>query len=189
MMPPPDGTRDEVYGMLAELFIHPPDEEMASLLLEGPVDVEALAVEFTTLLRGIRETSPPPPYESLYREGVLNGETTMDVVDAYRAFDVQPALGFEGEPADHISFELAFMRHLCLKEAEAGDEAELGRVLEAERTFLGSHLTTWLGGLRGKLEEADGSSFYYELAVFTNEWVESDHILVQDRLMAMGVDH
>ncbi len=183
-----EGTRDEVYGMLAELFIRPPGEDMASRFVQGAVAVDTLAVEFTTLLRGIRDTSPPPPYESLYREGVLNGDCTMDVMDAYRAFDVRPVDDLEGEPPDHISFELDFMRLLCTREGEARTDAELLAILEAEGRFLSSHLTTWAGRLREEIEQADTTGFYSELAAFTDRWIETDHQLVQDRLLALGVE-
>ncbi len=184
MMSRVGGSRDETYGMLAELFIRPPDGALVEILLgEGAdVDVETLAVEFTQLLRGLRQSSPPPPYESLYREGVIQGETTQRVLEAYHAFGVHPDSTLEGEPADHISLELDFMRHLVTLEDEAGSAEELRTILEAEAEFLGEHLCRWVGGLRERIEVQDGTGFYSSVASFTDGWVADDRRRVRQRL-------
>jgi TorA maturation chaperone TorD len=186
MMAGADGDRDGVYGMLAELFIRPPDRETVSSLLDIDVDIDALASEFTDLLRGLRRSSPPPPYESLYREGVLHGECTSDVLEAYRTFDVHPARSLEGEPPDHISLELDFMRHLCTMESDARDDKELRAILETEQRFLKDHLGTWVGDLWREIERADPSGFYSEVAAFTSRWVDEDRRRVEERMRAMG---
>lgn len=186
MMSEVGGPREEIYGMLARLFIRPPDEGLVEFLLgkDAEVDAETLAVEFTELLRGIRQTSPPPPYESLYREGVIQGETTQQVKEAYHAFGVHPAVSLEGEPADHISLELDFMRHLVTLEGDAGSAEELRTILQAEDEFLGEHLCLWVAGLHERIEVHDGTGFYSSVASFTNGWVVDDLQRVRDRLNA-----
>jgi len=189
MMSDVGGPREDIYGMLARLFIRPPDEALVGSLLgeDAQVDIETLAVEFTELLRGIRQTSPPPPYESLYREGVIQGETTQRVMRAYHAFGVHPEGTLEGEPADHISLELDFMRHLVTLEDKVGSPEELQRILQAEDEFLGEHLCRWVAGLRERIEAQDGTGFYSSVASFTNGWVVDDHRRVRERLDAAEV--
>jgi TorA maturation chaperone TorD len=189
MMSGLDGPREEVYGMLARLFMNPPDDQLVRSLLgdDDRVDVETLAVEFTELLRGLRPTSPPPPYESLYREGVIHGLSTDQVVEAYAAFGVHGSRAMEGEPADHISFELDFMRHLATLEAEAVDPEDIRGVLQAEDRFLEEHLCKWMGGFSQRLEEHDGTGFYSGAASFTDRWVTDDLARVRERLGAVEV--
>jgi TorA-specific chaperone len=180
------GSRDEVYGMLARLFIGPPNEELLESILgyEVDVDTERLAVDFTELLRGLRQSSPPPPYESLYREGVIHGESTQQVIEAYHAFGVHPSGELEGEPADHISLELDFMRHLVTLEADAGNAEELMRILRAEDEFLGEHLCLWVGGLSERIGDQDDTGFYSSVVSFTDAWVMDDLRRVRERLGA-----
>ncbi len=189
MMSEVTGPREDVYGMLARLFVGPPDEELLESILgyEVVLDAERLAVDFTELLRGIRQSSPPPPYESLYREGVLHGESTREVIDAYHAFDVHPSGIMDGEPADHISLELDFMRHLVILESDAGTAEELMGILRAEDDFLDRHLCQWVGGLSRRIDDQDETGFYSSVASFTDMWVTDDLRRVRERLDAVGV--
>jgi TorA maturation chaperone TorD len=183
-----DGPRDQVYGMLAELFIRPPDEETVSTLLPDAesIDIDLLGAEFTEAFRGLRRDSPRPPYESLYREGVLYGESTQQVVRSYSSYDVEPTGSYEGEPPDHIAFELDFMRHLCALEREAVDDEALTSILDAERRFLEGHILPWIGVLEREVQGMEGSGFYGEVTSFTSNWVDEDHRRVTERLMAVG---
>jgi TorA maturation chaperone TorD len=184
MMSDVDSSREEIYGMLARLFLRPPDEALVRSLLgeNASLDAETVAVEFTELLRGIRQTSPPPPYESLYREGVIQGQTTQKVIEAYHAFGVHPTETLDGEPADHISLELDFMRHLVTLEDSAATEEELRKILQAEDEFLGEHLCQWVAGLHERIQVQDGTGFYSSVASFTDEWVVDDRRRLQLRL-------
>src|SRR3989339_1175084 len=103
-----------------------------------------LETEFTRLFRGLdREKSPPPPYESVYLDrGLLYGPSTQDVAERYRCYQIA---GKNGEPPDHISLELDFMRLLCEKEALAWQTGESADPLVAEeKKFLEEHLARWL---------------------------------------------
>jgi TorA maturation chaperone TorD len=73
------GTGDvqEGLGFIARFissFRHQPEEEI----------LRRIAVDRTRLFRGIREKdSPPPPYESVYREQRLRGESSSEVYGFY----------------------------------------------------------------------------------------------------------
>ncbi len=142
---------------------------------------QAASIEFTRLFRGVTQHySPPPPYESVYREegGRVFGELTVDVHQEYRRFGFDLTTGLENEPPDHISFELEFMHLLCRQEAEAwerDDEDEALRLCHAERDFLTEHLLAWLPGFCNVVREHDQLRLFSPLADLTEGWVNFDY--------------
>lgn len=141
---------------------------------------EAISVDFVRLFRGVKEHySPPPPYESVYREeaGRVFGDATMAVLKEYRRFGYDLAFELKNEPPDHISFELEFMSILCSREAEAWEKADDDDALYlrgAQREFSSGHLLTWLPELCRKVDESDRAGFFSGLARFTEGWVAFD---------------
>ena len=142
---------------------------------------KAISVEFTKLFRGVkRHYSPLPPYESLYRgeSGCVFDDITVDVLREYRRYDLELTSSLNGEPPDHISFELEFMCFLCDREAEAwdkNDEEEASQLLLAERGFLEQHLMIWLPSLGGKIREYDRLGLFSGLAELTEGWISFDY--------------
>lgn len=165
--------RSRFFWWLAEWFLRPPsqdqlnslpgaemvaadapDEAMSSAwraLATATPDPEALALdelgaEFTRLLGGVHEGSgPPPPFESVWREDRLIGESTIAVIQAYHHAgfaDIDPEAG----PQDHLSVELKFIALLALREAEAwrAHDAIGARTRVAEQhEFVSQHLAIW----------------------------------------------
>lgn len=163
--------RSRFFWWLAEWFLHPPSrdqligldvpEEAAdtadtldrawldlarSLPDPESANLDALGVEFTRLFSGIQEgMGPPPPFESVWREDRLIGESTMAVIDSYARAgfaDIAPEAG----PQDHVAVELRFLALLALREAEAwrgGDSAGAEKRQTQQREFLERHLATW----------------------------------------------
>lgn len=161
--------RSRFFWWLAEWFLEPPGPQRLAALPRGPqgsgatsdadrawqvladaaagtLDGDALAVEYTRLFSGIQEgLGPPPPFESLWREDRLIGETTVAVIDAYARAgfaDIDPAAG----PQDHIAVELKFLALLALREAQAwqaGDTALARERIGQQREFIARHLAAW----------------------------------------------
>lgn len=179
--------RSQVYWFLADFFLAAPDaEQLARLraapaapgddgdpeiaaamrLLEedaAPGDSAALAVEFTRLFGGIREGyGPPPPYESVQREGTLVGTSAEAVTAEYRdaGFDqVAP----DATPHDHLGAELRFMALLCYREMEAWRDAKSADAagwLQRQRRFLDRHLLRWVPDYCRMLGECTTRDFY-----------------------------
>lgn len=146
------------------------------------------STEFTRLFRGIkRHGSPPPPFESVYREGVCWGESTVEVLEEYRRFGLAPNDEYQGEPPDHISLELDFMRFLCEKEAGAwlrGDSEEALRFLNAEEGFLNDRLSKWVGEFCQNIREQDRLGFYAGWADVTEAWIGFDHLQIGECMAA-----
>ena len=142
---------------------------------------EEIEVEYTRLFRGIKkEYSPPPPYESVYREedGRVFGELTTVVRNQYRRHGFDVASGLTSEPSDHISLELEFMHLLCTREAEAlaARDDEAASVLRlAQREFLEEHLLAWTPSLRQEVEKYDRGGLYSGLLKFTEGWLDFDY--------------
>jgi putative dimethyl sulfoxide reductase chaperone len=163
-------NRCTLFWWLAEWFLGPPDSEHLDTLppADGaaavtPLDaawqelsgarprpdaatLERLGVEYTRLFAGLQEgLGPPPPYESVWREDRLIGESTVAVIAAYKQAgfaDIEPAAG----PQDHIAVELKFIALLALREAEAWRAKQPGpaaRRQDQQRHFIAQHLAAW----------------------------------------------
>lgn len=163
--------RSRFFWWLAEWFLSPPSHERLATLpttveADAPADaldsawlalakatpdmattsLDEIGSEFTRLLSGIMEGSgPPPPYESVWREDRLIGESTVMVIETYAKAgfaDIDPSAG----PQDHIAVELKFIALLALREAEAwraGDTSLARERLTQQKTFLDKHLAAW----------------------------------------------
>ena len=162
--------RSRFFWWLAEWFLNPPDSDHLATLPEpdgetpldpldeawqelssarpvlDPASLERLGVEFTRLFSGLQEgLGPPPPFESVWREDRLIGESTVAVIESYAQAgfaDIEPVAG----PQDHIAVELKFIALLALRETEAwraNQPDQAGQRLIQQRDFLDHHLTTW----------------------------------------------
>ena len=132
-----------------------------------------LAPEFTRLFRGLsRKNSPPPPYESVYLESRLFGETTSGVIEKYAQYGISPE---NNEPHDHISLELDFMRFLCDGESEAWKSGDDACVLLGEQgAFLDEHLLRWVPAFSAQIRKFDATGFYTAAVEVTEAWVNYD---------------
>ena len=198
---PETHQRGDAYWFLASLFAARPEGEALARLLalaeQTPAQDDSaageilaalhdigdrsalelrLATEHTRLFRGVREGyGPPPPYESLWREGQLMGDSTVAVAEAY----LEAGYGHDESwgPLDHIVEELRFMAALCHAEDEAwranrADEAEWAR--ERQLDFLDRHLLVWMPGYCRALEEQAHEPLYQALARATAVVLEQD---------------
>lgn len=80
----------------------------------------------------------PPPFESLYRNDTLMGDTTLAVMECYR----QAGYGIieaKTGPQDHITAELRFMAMLFYKEFEAAIEIQ-----QHQQYFINKHVLQWV---------------------------------------------
>jgi len=177
-----DGVATWCDGLLARREELP--EELAAVLeaLRASLGdlseerVRTIQEEFVRLLRGLSPRhSPPPPYESVYREGRLWGETAAAVKRFYARWGLAPDQRRVGrEPPDHLGLELQFMGFLCAPEGREGvpadHHAESQDIEEARRNFLEEHLD-WVEEFHERVRAFDPDPFYEALLALTEAWV------------------
>ncbi len=158
---------EKIKGWLEQDAPADPDERKA-----------ALEPEFVRLFRGLRRgPSPPPPYESVYRDGgLLYGPSTDAVSRKYQQFSLKTQAG---EPPDHLALELDFMRFLCEKEAEALEaKQDVSDWLAEQSEFLQEHLIAWLPRFCQTIRESRANRFYEGIADFTQDWLDCDREII-----------
>jgi len=201
--------RSQSYWFAAELLLRRPDEaflksltdtlrqaDQATLANNGAMALlqsslqstdlsqlsTQLGVEYTRLLRGIKQGyGPPPPYESLYRENRLLGETTLAVLRHYQQAgygELEESVG----PQDHIGAELKFMALLCHDEATVWQQEKTSKAMTiraAQLVFLEQHLLSWVPDYCDRLQQEAQEPFYGAVARLTAELLDEDHMLLQ----------
>ena len=144
-----------------------------------------VSIDRTRLLRGADPRhSPPPPYESVYREGRLWGKSTVEVSQTYGRLGIKLPEAWT-EPPDYIGIELDFMRLICLrgrKAWQAGSADKALEYLEAGRDFLKKHIVLWVPGFCEEMYNRAELNFYKGIARLTRGFVEYDSRLADQRV-------
>ncbi len=196
-------NRSKLYWFMGTLFLIKPDEDfiirlsdelssVADDMLKTEIEalkrsletrhiselVEQLEYEFTRLFHGVHKNyGPPPPYESVYRESNIMGDSTRAVIERYSEAgfgEIDKSAG----PQDHLGVELKFIALLCQRESQqrdAGEDAEALNTLKMEKAFLDNHLLQWLPGFQEAVEHYTPHPFYEALVSLTNRVLVLDN--------------
>ena len=178
--------RAELYGLLARLWLAPPDEALmqqfrvavtqapeAGALLESPwqhlvealrcTTVEAAAAEHEALFHGVGKPEVFA-YGSYYLTGFLNEKPLAALRHDLAALGLtRDANSLETE--DHIAYGLEVMRYLI-----AGDDVAVCN-LEQQRRFFRSHLQPWVGALCDAVMAQPRATTWAAVAAFTREFM------------------
>jgi TorA maturation chaperone TorD/Pyruvate/2-oxoacid:ferredoxin oxidoreductase delta subunit len=143
-----------------------------------------LEKEFTRLFLGPGRPVAHP-FESVYREGRVMGQTTLDVRRWLAEEGLAPA---SRTLPDHVGIELTFMAHLAAREAGAweGDEGEAWRYLGLQGRFLQEHLATWLPQFCHRVLAGRPHDHYARLARRAEDFVAQDVTRLQGWLGRSG---
>lgn len=168
-----EGLRDsriELEGELGEFVDSLADADLEEVRVD-------LASEYARIFLGM-SPSPVAPYESVYASDlhILMQEPRDQVLKEYRAEGLAVAKELR-LPEDHVSFEFAYMAHMCQKTVDAlqsGSEAEAQRCLDKQRAFLADHLLAWVPDLCADVLKRAHTPFYRGVAVLTRDCLESD---------------
>ena len=180
-------ARAELYGLLARLWLAPPDDELLAQFrvavtqapesgghLEAPWEslVGAMrattaaqaADEYDTLFQGVGKPEVFT-YGSYYLSGALNDKPL-----AHLRTDLA-ALGLgrdesRAETEDHVSYVFEVMRYLI-----AGDDAGVSN-LEQQRRFFRAHVQPWIERLCDAVQAHPRASSWAAVAAFTRAFVE-----------------
>ncbi len=180
-------ARAELYGLLARLWIAPPDEALLTQFrvavteapqpggfLEAPwqalvaamraASAEAAADEYDALFGGVGKPEVFL-YGSYYLSGSLNEKPLADL-----RTDLS-ALGLTRDEArveteDHIAYVFEVMRYLI-----AGDDVAVCN-LEQQRRFFRAQVQSWVERLADAVEAQPRALLWREVAAFTRAFVQ-----------------
>jgi TorA maturation chaperone TorD len=155
-------------------------EAIGAFLAEvsGPGLVDAVQDEYTRLLLG-PGVPPIHLYESYYLTGKVLGRPLAEVRRYLEEVGLRKEPGYS-EPEDFLAFELDVMRRLLGRQTAAADEAEAGRWLSAQATFLKSHLLVWAPTAARDLAAAAGARFYRGVGLALEAFLELERELVRE---------
>ncbi|QAU14263.1 cytoplasmic chaperone TorD family protein [Halorubrum sp. BOL3-1] len=175
----PDRERVDAVGAWAQEWLTTaeslPVEIQTALgrIVDGSeADIETLRTAYTHLFRGVSESDPDPPYESMYVGGGFYSETTTEIRQGYRwaGMDVDTAVG--NEPPDHLGLELQFLGELMTMDDTEADSDEPD-VEDAEWWLLDEHLGEWLPTYMARVQQAGPHDYYAGLAELALATVKS----------------
>lgn len=157
---PPDEHLEEVTTWATRWLAMDPEPAVASALepltAVEPADSQGLNEAFTRLFRGVTPFAPEPPYESLYRDGAMQGPSAGAVRSAYREAGVDLASD-SGELADHLGIELHFV----------GTLLDRGAKQEAA-AFVDDHPREWFASFAEAVRDRDPPAFYQGVLELTD---------------------
>jgi len=163
-----------IAGFVTE-FKSKPREEVFKLV----------SIDRTRLLHGVgKKTSPPPPYESMYRDGRIWGKSTEEVARTCSHLGIK--LSEEcSEPPDYIGIEFDLMRLICSAEKEAWEAGSIdkaGKFLQVGSEFLSQHIMRWVPDFCEQMYRKAELDFYRGLSRLTRGFVEYDSRLVEQQI-------
>ena len=183
--------RAELYGLLARLWLAPPDaaliEQFAVAVTEAPQPGAFLEAPWQALVAAMRASSVAAAaqeyealflgvgkpdiflYASAHLAGALNEKPLValrtDLAELGLTRD--PELLSQGMTEDHLSFLFEVMRYLI-----AGDDLALCN-LERQRQIFRAHLQPWVASsLCDAVEQHPRARLYAALSAFTRAFVE-----------------
>ena len=180
-------ARAELYGLLAQLWIAPPDEALLTQFrvavteapqpggfLEAPwqalvaamraTDEAAAADEYDALFGGVGKPEVFL-YGSYYLAGFLNEQPLADLRSELASLGLARDEQ-RGETEDHIAYVFEVMRYLI-----AGDDVAVCN-LEQQRRFFRGHLQPWVEKLCDAVDAQPRAQLYRALADFTRAFVQ-----------------
>jgi len=180
-------ARAELYGLLARLWIAPPDEALLTQFrvavteapqpggfLEAPwqalvaamraIGVQAAADEYDALFGGVGKPEVFL-YGSYYLSGFLNEKPLADLRSDLAALGLARDES-RAETEDHIAYGFEVMRYLI-----AGDDVAVCN-LEQQRRFFRAHLQPWIERLADAIEVQPRAVLWREVAAFTRAFVQ-----------------
>ncbi|MGE0804140.1 MAG: molecular chaperone [Burkholderiaceae bacterium] len=128
---------------------------------------EVLSDDYTRLFVGPGRLGAAP-WESVYvnKDRAVFQLETAAVSRWYERFGVAIASDYN-EPADHVGLEFSFMAHLANLTVQASmdeDGEEVGRLIAAQRGFVGQHLARWVPAWADEVERNAKTGCYVALA-------------------------
>lgn len=174
-------ARAELYGLLARLFLAPPDDDLLARLRLAPTtapmpgaflesswtdlvgaarvaDAVQIAAEHDALFIGIGKPEVFL-YASHHIAGALNEKPLVELRDTLRRLGLARSEAMV-ETEDHIAYLCEVMRYLI-----AGDDLAVSNLASQQR-FFDAHLRGWSARMLEQLAAHPQAAFYRALALF-----------------------
>jgi putative dimethyl sulfoxide reductase chaperone len=150
--------------------------DLIQTFFQAPLSEDQLlkeADEFQRLFVG-PDTIIAPLWESYYRskDGLLFGETTLQVRDQYHRFGQQFSKE-NNEPDDHLTVELEFMLFLIKHSLTPSGSVDFESI-EGQNYFLTHHLSQWIPMLCKRIIENTESDLYKGAALLLHQLIIDD---------------
>jgi TorA maturation chaperone TorD len=180
-------ARAELYGLLAQLWIAPPDaallDQFKVAVTQAPERGAFLEAPWETLVTTLRATTPQAAadeyaalfggvgkpevflYGSYYLAGFLNEKPLANLRTDLAALGLERE-ETRGETEDHVACVCEVMRYLI-----AGDDLGVAN-LEQQRRFFRAHLQPWAEKLCDAVELQPGAVVWRAVAGFTRAFVQ-----------------
>ena len=180
-------ARAELYGLLARLWLAPPDEELLTqfrvAVTQAPEQGAFLEAPWQALVAAMRETTTGAAdmeydalflgvgkpevflYGSYYLSGFLNERPLALLREDLKAYGLEREAG-RGETEDHVACVFEVMRYLI-----AGDDVAVCN-LEQQRRFFRAHAQPWVEKMCDAVEGHPRASLHRPLAAFTRAFVQ-----------------
>ena len=180
-------ARAELYGLLARLWLAPPDAELlvqfGVAVTEAPQPGGLLEAPWQALVSAMRAATPATaaaeydalfggvgkPEVFLYGSYYLAGFLNEKPLALLRADLVELGLTRDetrGETEDHIACVFEVMRYLI-----AGDDVTVSN-LEQQRRFFRAHVQPWIDKLADAVEAQPRAALWREVAALTRAFVQ-----------------
>ena len=179
-------ARAELYGLLARLWLAPPDAALLQQFkvavteapepggyLEAPwqalvaamreTNEETAALEFAALFQGVGKPEVFA-YGSYFLAGFMNEKPLAQLRSDLAALGLTRD-ETQLETEDHIAYVFEVMRYLI-----AGDDAGVSN-LEQQRRFFRNHVQTWVDQLCDAVNEQPAAKLWRAIAVMTKAFV------------------
>jgi len=135
--------------------------------------LKELQVEYTRIFIGPMYV-PCPPYESVYREGLVMQKSTIEVIETYAEAGLEISTNYKDNP-DHIGAELEFMHYLCKNSEEAINEDNIEKMLKfltIQERFIRDHILIWINKFCDDIIHTTTVDFYKGLAMVTKVYLK-----------------
>jgi TorA maturation chaperone TorD len=180
-------ARAELYGLLARLWLAPPDaelrEQLAVAVTQAPQPGGFLEEPWQALVGALRGAGPAALddeydalfqgvgkpevflYGSFYLAGFLNEKPLAALRDDLRALGLTRDAE-RAETEDHVAYLFEVMRYLI-----AGEDAAVCN-LEQQRRFFRAHVQSWVGALCDTVQAHPRAQAWAAVAAFTRAFVQ-----------------
>ena len=180
-------ARAELYGLLARLFLAPPDDDLLARLRLAPTaapvpgaflesswtdlvgaaraaDAAQIAAEHDALFVGIGKPEVFL-YASHHIAGALNEKPLVELRDTLRRLGLARSEAMV-ETEDHVAYLCEVMRYLI-----AGDDLAISNLASQQR-FFDAHLRGWSARMLEQLAAHPQAAFYRALALFAAAFLQ-----------------